>query len=80
MEVSLLLKSLTLFRLDIVGVWQSNPLELGWKSRSMLFLIGGFNSYMERMFGLPLALIPLTKGFSSFLPLLVFLDAPCFFA
>ena len=51
MEVSLAIpKSLTLLRLDTVGVGQSfMPLELGWNKLCILFLIGGFSSYIERI-------------------------------
>lgn len=48
-------------------------LEFGWNKRSMLFLMGGFNSYMDKI-------LLAADNLSSFLPLLVFLDAPCFLA
>jgi hypothetical protein len=65
-ELSLPLKSR--FMLDIVGVGQS--LSLGWNRFYMLFLMGGFKSWIERMF----------YCFSSFLPLLLAFDVPCFLA
>ena len=48
------------------------PLELGWNKLCMLFLMGGFSSWIERML--------FEATFSSFRPLLVFLELLCFFA
>jgi hypothetical protein len=50
----------------------------------MLFFIGGFSSYMERIFyaqGTPIPEpLPFMIPFSSLRPLLVFLEALCFLA
>lgn len=75
-ELSFALKSLTLFRLDIVGVGQSwmPPFFddwFGWNKDCMLFFIGGFNSYIESILDVDI--------FSSFRPFDPFFEETCFF-